>query len=107
MPELGASVAQERYPPQTLPFRLPLLAPLVAAVLLGGACGRRVYLGNLGDGGGAGILWQATFEPGDLSEWRVDGNGFGGGKLEARPEEAGVTSRFGTIQLPDAATHRE
>jgi len=58
-----------------LPFRLPLLAPLVAAVLLGGACGRRVYLGNLGDGGGAGILWQATFEPGDLSEWRADGNG--------------------------------
>ena len=43
--------------------------------MLVGGCGRRVYLGNLGDGGGAGILWQATFEPGDLSEWVADGGG--------------------------------
>jgi hypothetical protein len=44
------------------------------------ACDRHVYLGgSLGDAGKAdaatGILWQATFEPGDLSEWTGDGNG--------------------------------
>jgi hypothetical protein len=53
---------------------------LAAWVALGAtACGRHVYLGSLGDGGGgtggAGILWRATFEPGDLSEWLADGNG--------------------------------
>jgi hypothetical protein len=48
---------------------------LAACVALGGtACGRHVYLGSLGDGG-PGILWQATFETGDLSEWLSDGNG--------------------------------
>jgi hypothetical protein len=48
---------------------------LAACVALGAtACGRHVYLGSLGDGG-AGILWQATFETGDLSEWLADGNG--------------------------------
>jgi hypothetical protein len=58
-----------------LPVRLPSLAPLLVAVVLASACGRHVYLGSLGDGGGAGILWQATFEPGDLSEWLADGHG--------------------------------
>jgi len=49
---------------------------LAACVALGAtACGRHVYLGSLGDGGGTGILWQATFEPGDLSEWLSDGHG--------------------------------
>jgi len=57
---------------------------LAAFVALGvAACGREVYLGSLGaggndgggDGGNAGILWQATFEPGDLSEWQGDGKG--------------------------------
>jgi hypothetical protein len=50
---------------------------LAACVALGAmACGRHVYLGGAGDGGGgAGILWQATFETGDLSEWLSDGNG--------------------------------
>jgi Polysaccharide lyase len=48
---------------------------LAACVAFGAtACGRHVYLGSLGDGG-PGILWQATFEPGDLSEWVSDGNG--------------------------------
>ena len=48
---------------------------LAACVALGAtACGRHVYLGNAGDGG-TGILWQATFETGDLSEWLADGNG--------------------------------
>ena len=54
---------------------MKLRAPLVVAVMLAGACGRHVYLGSLGDGGRAGILWQATFEPGDLSEWSADGQG--------------------------------
>lgn len=62
---------------------------LAACVALGAtACGRHVYLGSLGDGGGLGggggadsgnggngILWQATFEPADLSEWLSDGAG--------------------------------
>jgi len=59
---------------------------LAACAALGAtACGRHVYLGTLTDGslttdGGPtdavpGILWQATFEPGDLSEWLADGNG--------------------------------
>ena len=52
---------------------------LAACVALGAtACGRHVYLGGPGDGGDgadAGILWQALFETGDLSEWVGDGNG--------------------------------
>ena len=48
---------------------------LAACVALGAtACGRHVYLGSAGDAG-TGILWQATFETGDLSEWLADGNG--------------------------------
>ena len=48
---------------------------LAACVALGAtACGRHVYLGSAADGG-TGILWQATFEPGDLSEWLGDGHG--------------------------------
>ena len=48
---------------------------LAACVALGAtACGRHVYLGSATDGS-TGILWQATFEPGDLSEWLGDGNG--------------------------------
>ncbi len=52
---------------------------LAACVALGAAaCGRHVYLGNVADSGGdggGGILWKATFETGDLSEWVGDGNG--------------------------------
>ena len=56
---------------------------VAACVALGGpACGRHVYLGALADGstggsdaGNGGILWQALFENGDLSEWTGDGNG--------------------------------
>jgi hypothetical protein len=49
---------------------------LAACAALGAtACGRHVYLGSQGGDGGGGILWQATFEPGDLSEWLADGNG--------------------------------
>ena len=44
----------------------PSFCPMLAAcVALGAtACGRHVYLGSAGDGGGSGILWQATFETG-------------------------------------------
>jgi hypothetical protein len=49
--------------------RCALLA-LVAA----SGCGRSVYLGNIGDGA-ASLLWSASFEPGDLSEWIGDGQG--------------------------------
>jgi hypothetical protein len=77
---VGASAADaggdgEQYPGRPLPVPFPFRAPLVVAVVLASACGRHVYLGSLGDGGGAGILWQATFEPGDLSEWLADGHG--------------------------------
>jgi hypothetical protein len=58
-----------------LPSRFPFAVPLVVTVVLGGGCGRHVYLGGSGDGGDAGILWQATFEPADLSEWEADGHG--------------------------------
>jgi hypothetical protein len=44
------------------------------AALAAGACEQRVPLGEIGDGG-ASVLWRATFEPGDLSEWTSDGNG--------------------------------
>ena len=37
------------------------------ASLAAAACGQRVHLGEIGDGG-ANVLWSATFEPGDLSE---------------------------------------
>jgi hypothetical protein len=47
---------------------------VVASTALAPACGRQVFLGNIGDGGDA-VLWRATFEPGDLSEWVGDGEG--------------------------------
>jgi hypothetical protein len=48
---------------------------LVACALLGAAaCEQQVNLGAIGDGG-ASLLWTATFEPGDLSEWLGDGKG--------------------------------
>lgn len=49
------------------------LGALVALVTIAG-CGRSVYLGNIGDGA-ASLLWSASFEPGDLSEWLGDGQG--------------------------------
>jgi hypothetical protein len=52
-----------------------LLVPAVAGALLGaGGCSREVHLGSIGDGA-ANLLWSATFEPGDLSEWTSDGQG--------------------------------
>lgn len=51
--------------------------PLAAILMVGLAaagCGRSVNLGAIGDGS-ASLLWKATFEPGDLSEWTGDGQG--------------------------------
>ena len=61
-----------------LPARPLFCSMLAACVALGAtACGRHIYLAARdGAGGtGSGILWQATFETGDLSEWLGDGNG--------------------------------
>src|SRR5690348_2332303 len=52
----------------------PLLAAVALAALAAAACGRHVDLGTIGDGG-ATVLWTATFETGDLSEWLGDGGG--------------------------------
>ena len=60
-------------------------ASLVIVALAGlttSGCGRDVHLGAIsgdggdsGDGSGTDILWSATFEVGDLSEWMGDGHG--------------------------------
>src|SRR5438874_9887712 len=47
---------------------------LLTAALGGAACDPHVNLGSIGDGS-ASLLWKATFEPGDLSEWTGDGQG--------------------------------
>ena len=47
---------------------------LIATTLGAGACSQRVNLGDIGDGP-ASLLWKATFEPGNLSEWESDGHG--------------------------------
>jgi hypothetical protein len=64
--------------------RLIVFSTLAACAVGAGACGQRVGLGEIGDGG-ANLLWRATFEPGDLSEWTSDGNG------GTRTENAGPT----------------
>jgi hypothetical protein len=50
------------------------LAAVAVAALVAPACQRRVDLGDIGDGA-ASLLWSATFERGDLSEWLGDGQG--------------------------------
>jgi hypothetical protein len=51
------------------------LSVLVGCALLAApACAQKVDLGVIGDGG-ASLLWSATFERGDLSEWTGDGQG--------------------------------
>jgi hypothetical protein len=47
---------------------------LFLAALSGVACNQNANLGWIGDGS-ASLLWHATFEPGDLSEWLGDGQG--------------------------------
>jgi hypothetical protein len=55
------------------PFGWTLAGALTAA-LVGAGCDQRVNLGTVGDGA-ASLLWKATFEPGDFSEWTGDGQG--------------------------------
>jgi hypothetical protein len=65
-------------------------AIVIWAAAAGAGCGNQVHLGRIGDdgggggtggtGGGTGVLWRATFEPGDLSEW--SGDGYGGPYVE-------------------------
>ena len=66
-----------------------LLAGCAATALAAGACARQVDLGQIGDGS-ANLLWSATFEPGNLSEWNGDGQG--GGYLENIAVAPSVTS---------------
>ena len=47
---------------------------VIACAIAAAACEQTVHLGDIGDGG-ASLLWTATFEPGDLSEWLGDGKG--------------------------------
>ncbi len=47
---------------------------VIASALLGAGCERRADLGSIGDGA-ASLLWTATFEPDNLSEWTSDGEG--------------------------------
>jgi hypothetical protein len=55
------------------PLRRLTLAAACAALAVG-ACARHVDLGDIGDAS-ASLLWTATFEPGDLSEWTGDAQG--------------------------------
>jgi hypothetical protein len=66
---------------------IPMFA--ACAAMAAAACDRRVNLGAIGDGG-ASVLWRATFEPGDLSEWMGDGNG--GTRVENAPAAPFVTT---------------
>jgi Polysaccharide lyase len=50
------------------------IACALVALVETSACDRNVYLGNIGDGS-ASLLWSATFEPGNLSEWTGDEHG--------------------------------
>ncbi|HVY37586.1 MAG TPA: hypothetical protein VHM31_06610 [Polyangia bacterium] len=50
------------------------LAAMLTALLAGAGCDPHVNLGTIGDGS-ASLIWKATFEPGDFSEWSRDGQG--------------------------------
>ncbi len=63
-------------------------AGVLIAALAGAACSQRVNLGAIGDGS-ASLLWKATFETGNLSEWSGDGQG--GPHLE-NDRDAGVAA---------------
>jgi hypothetical protein len=67
-------------------------AAWVWIVLLASAgCDRQVDLGAIG-AGAAGLLWKATFETGNLSEWTADGKG--GTYLDNDLDSPLVTSTF-------------
>jgi hypothetical protein len=51
-----------------------MIVLIVIAILGPSGCDSHVYLGMIRDGGDS-LLWSATFEPGNLSEWSGDGQG--------------------------------
>lgn len=85
MEHIGRAQAQRFVRAVAKAARLTLAASLLASL----SCAERVHLGSIGDGGGverdaagdrpdagsSSLLWSATFESGDLSEWTSDGNG--------------------------------
>lgn len=70
-------------------------ARVLFAALATAACDQRINLGDIGDGP-ASLLWKATFEPGNLSEWTGDGRG--GTYLE--------NDASGAAQVTTAVAHR-
>jgi hypothetical protein len=52
----------------------PLLAVVASTAIGAMACDQHISLGIIGDGGAA-VLWTATFEPGDITEWTQGGMG--------------------------------
>ena len=66
-----------------LPRAVVVLA-VVGAAIVDIGCSREVHLGSIGDAA-ATILWSATFEPGDLSEWTGDGLGEVDANIAAMP----------------------
>jgi len=53
-----------------------ILVPIsLACALAAPACDSHVALGTIGYGDSGEVLWRATFEPGDLSEWTLSDNG--------------------------------
>jgi Polysaccharide lyase len=56
------------------PLRSVVVLAVAGAAIGAAGCSREVHLGSIGDGA-ANLLWSATFEPGDLSEWTGDGQG--------------------------------
>jgi hypothetical protein len=70
--------------------RALLFVTFVACAAGLAACRQSADLGEIGDGG-ASLLWQATFEGGDLSEWTSGGNG--GTRVENAPAAPTVTDQ--------------
>lgn len=54
--------------------RMHILRRIALLAVAAAGCNSQVHLGEIGDGG-SNILWSATFEPGNLSEWSGDGKG--------------------------------
>jgi len=60
--------------PPSMRVSWPSASIVGVAMLSTVACNSNVHLGAIGDGS-ANLLWSSTFEPGDLSEWTMDGGG--------------------------------
>src|SRR4051794_26242136 len=61
---------------------------LGGALLVAAGCDRQVHLGDIGDAA-ASLLWSATFEVGNVSEWVGDGHG--GAYVENAPGDPAAT----------------